>query len=753
MPPRRLTRSTNANPEKTPPHPSKLLDDEAVEENNDIVDDDSSSLSELDAAEHQAQSVFINDAVEADGVTPRDEPVEQSSAPPMDVDSVIVNPEDDGEPISGWSASDNQAPSTPSPKKNKTKAKKRGPKSKPLIDTDEDDMYAVGGVKASLLPEPIGTRKTSNLKRPAENSPEAADAARQREQQRSPTKRSKPTLSGRPSSTLVRIKVEPDLGKGKEKATVVSSDSDIEIVDSPSPSKRKQKGQNPLDMERFMADYMEAQGDKMAMAMMGKLMPLLNSTIASSIAHLQPAPALAAEASHAVSVLGPSPMPRPDGPSRDPILQVAHRFSSMSHDHVKSEETDNDDPMTTPPNINKPTFVPSVGQSSSPRNAGVQSVQRDVGDLRSMADDLLNEIADDSDPVVKNEAPPTGAAPVNILEGAVPIDTTVYLEDISSYREHYDPSIPCGVSDPDLQDDKLVKVYALCPGLPGGRALYASFTRDGDHPEDAYVIYSNWPRTVGGLRKTTMGSAMLLVRDGVFINPTRISPADIWMRPVSDGNSSMRVNIGDKVAINVVCGMTLESYLLDPHVSGGANGRSRKYICVVLHSQDHQRWVAWNCLVFGQQYLFTPMTRSGIHFGSVFHNPRTSVSQMTPQRRGEIDQSSSVMLSPMKASKAKAPKAKPQWTSNGNRTKYSYMIDENIPIYDATNVQFDFRSELPELESKLARWTEEVPVGSFVVVGYTASSYTGKAGEKGQQPHIGCNLLWVVVCGTRELHH
>jgi hypothetical protein len=73
-----------------------------------------------------------------------------------------------------------------------------------------------------------------------------------------------------------------------------------------------------------------------------------------------------------------------------------------------------------------------------------------------------------------------------------------------------------------------------------------------------------------------------------------------------------------------------------------------------------------------------------------------------------------------------------------------------VPIYDATNLDFDFHVDLPTLKDKLPLWSEvrEIPFGSFVVAGYTVASYSGKAGEYGPQKHIGCNLLWAVVCAT-----
>jgi hypothetical protein len=79
----------------------------------------------------------------------------------------------------------------------------------------------------------------------------------------------------------------------------------------------------------------------------------------------------------------------------------------------------------------------------------------------------------------------------------------------------------------------------------------------------------------------------------------------------------------------------------------------------------------------------------------------------------------------------------------------SALTDAAVPIYNATNTAFDFTCDLPKLAQKLPLWTAgEIPSGSFVVAGYTVVSYKGKTANNGIQPHVGCNLLWVVVCGT-----
>jgi hypothetical protein len=71
-----------------------------------------------------------------------------------------------------------------------------------------------------------------------------------------------------------------------------------------------------------------------------------------------------------------------------------------------------------------------------------------------------------------------------------------------------------------------------------------------------------------------------------------------------------------------------------------------------------------------------------------------------------------------------------------------------VPVYDARNRAFDFDDDLADI-NKLPRWKGEVPVGSFVVVGYTASTYQSpRLRGKAKVEHVSCNLLWIMVCGT-----
>jgi len=50
------------------------------------------------------------------------------------------------------------------------------------------------------------------------------------------------------------------------------------------------------------------------------------------------------------------------------------------------------------------------------------------------------------------------------------------------------------------------------------------------------------------------------------------------------------------------------------------------------------------------------------------------------------------------------------------------------------------------LDKILDRYDDEIPYGSFAVVGYTLSIYKSKAGKSS----LSCNIQWVILLGCPE---
>ncbi|KAJ7171852.1 hypothetical protein C8R43DRAFT_1120224 [Mycena crocata] len=322
------------------------------------------------------------------------------------------------------------------------------------------------------------------------------------------------------------------------------------------------------------------------------------------------------------------------------------------------------------------------------------------------------------------------------------------LDDLEDYKNRFDPTAKCGVFDLALQDPALVPMYAGLPPLPGGRFVYASYVAPNAPPvEEGHLKFSGWPNTIQDITEVTMRTAITFTQLGVYLNPSKASPALVVIRPTSPGSTNLRINIGAKVAICVSVGMLIESYLTDA-TSGGGN-RLRKYIALLLHNQCWERWEAFMCLVFAEEYMFTPMTRLAIHMGSVLNPPPKNDS--AANRKALSDSVDANMHSPVKGTPERprptGASGSNAWQSDPSRMKFSYLHTETIPVYDATKRDFNFTTDIDKV-SQLPRWVGEIPVASFVMAAYTATNYKGIAtGQQGKAPHVGCNLLWAVVCG------
>jgi hypothetical protein len=73
----------------------------------------------------------------------------------------------------------------------------------------------------------------------------------------------------------------------------------------------------------------------------------------------------------------------------------------------------------------------------------------------------------------------------------------------------------------------------------------------------------------------------------------------------------------------------------------------------------------------------------------------------------------------------------------------------SVPIYDARKVIVDFNTDLDRLDKVLPQFVGELPFGSFAVVGYTVSGYKASLSTGGERvSQLGCNVIWVIVCGT-----
>ncbi|KAJ7432323.1 hypothetical protein B0H11DRAFT_1940802 [Mycena galericulata] len=165
----------------------------------------------------------------------------------------------------------------------------------------------------------------------------------------------------------------------------------------------------------------------------------------------------------------------------------------------------------------------------------------------------------------------------------------------------------------------------------------------------------------------------------------------------------MRINIENKTAIGVSPGMCMES-------------------------QEWERWGSFH----------VPVLRRG----TTFHCDDEMRILVTARFPSMLSPTTST---PTKRQRPSGPPSSPAWQNDPNRVRYALGYDDEVPVYDATSKDFDFRKDLSSLSTMLPKWRGEIPKASFIVAGYTAVSYSGNAAGMTKQPHVGCNLLWAVL--------
>ncbi|KAH6869296.1 hypothetical protein BKA70DRAFT_1104774 [Coprinopsis sp. MPI-PUGE-AT-0042] len=154
----------------------------------------------------------------------------------------------------------------------------------------------------------------------------------------------------------------------------------------------------------------------------------------------------------------------------------------------------------------------------------------------------------------------------------------------------------------------------------------------------------------------------------------------------------------------------------------------------IFHSQEWERFVGFMATVFGHERLSAQLARDAIqfttraHFGKVYE-PRSS--------GGSMSQLFSKVKSPSTKGKARAE-------TSVTADSFALDFDSEVPIYDARDVKFDFNEDLGRIDD-LPRWDEEIPYGSFVVVGYTVAVFKS---DKNRSWTISLNIHWAMVVGV-----
>ncbi|KAJ7221917.1 hypothetical protein C8J57DRAFT_1536486 [Mycena rebaudengoi] len=312
----------------------------------------------------------------------------------------------------------------------------------------------------------------------------------------------------------------------------------------------------------------------------------------------------------------------------------------------------------------------------------------------------------------------------------------VYQSDLDTLKMN-DSTAICGVSDLDLQDPQLKSSYVGLPPLPGGRMLLPSYVKLGD--EFIYdltggrVSFSLMKSSLLPMELSNAVAAIIFVKaEGGYINPSRVDPSRISAQATSaDLSRYLLMDLG-RVAICISPVMAFESFLQHGQASGKSS--PKKWLTGVFHDQEYERLVALLGLAFCANTMYAQLVNGGVVFQS-----RLAIAKGTGTSK-DVN-ASGVMSSQKGTRKASAPVP-----------KTSVAFEDDIPLYDGRRVRIDFKKDLSRLSSILPVYEGEFPHGSLVVVGYTVTGWQAipaATGDKIKHPHVGFNVLWVILLGER----
>ncbi|KAJ7660543.1 hypothetical protein B0H17DRAFT_1144974 [Mycena rosella] len=167
--------------------------------------------------------------------------------------------------------------------------------------------------------------------------------------------------------------------------------------------------------------------------------------------------------------------------------------------------------------------------------------------------------------------------------------STVFLEDIETYKAHFDPSAPCGVFDIDLQDKALRSSYPPLVPLPSDREIITAY--------DPNRIAGIVPPDIKGGRIeysicNSMGALMFESSAPNFINPSRVSPLRLSSKTSIGSTTTQRLHVDDRIATCVSALFCSESKLVVPVKIGGKSERMRKGLSGIFHNQEWERFHA-----------------------------------------------------------------------------------------------------------------------------------------------------------------
>ncbi|KAJ7471248.1 hypothetical protein B0H11DRAFT_1919809 [Mycena galericulata] len=333
-----------------------------------------------------------------------------------------------------------------------------------------------------------------------------------------------------------------------------------------------------------------------------------------------------------------------------------------------------------------------------------------------------------------------------------PVNLGMVLSDLETYKAKYDPETPCGVADPDLQDPVLRQTYLGLPPLPSGKKLLPSFVQQNDlfnySLSGGHVAFSLWGGRIPNMNfHNSVGSVLFVDAPGCIINPSRVDPRRIASQATSPDLSRYLLVIDGKTALCVSSVMSTDSVLS----AGRSFGRSRprKWLSGLFHNQEYERFVSFMCLAFGASTMYAQLLNAAVTF-------QTALGPLPGGGSGN-DITKTGVVSPQKGFVSSSVVRTSLAFEDEGALFYAYISNVVdvvlVPVYDGRTERINFKTDLGRLASILPKFDGEIPFGSFVTVGYTATMWSAipsasTSTDKTKRPHLGCNIMWAIVVGV-----
>ncbi|KAJ7710367.1 hypothetical protein B0H17DRAFT_1123520 [Mycena rosella] len=292
----------------------------------------------------------------------------------------------------------------------------------------------------------------------------------------------------------------------------------------------------------------------------------------------------------------------------------------------------------------------------------------------------------------------------------------IVLDDTIMFKVQYNPNAPCGVCNLDLQDPLLKTSSADAPSLPGVTVcclLLGLLTKNREKLAVVLVFPHGAMKWITPMPLQELFESVACLA-GWFVYPTgsriwynqELSPARLYQ---------LCRHIG------ILWHVHREQYR---RASVGRRSQSKM-------EEVHQSCVAQSRL------------------GTTKLNPAGESKSVAAHQAKKIP---AAMLRFAKSPSGSPTKGQAAHSSLSSPTSYSadYSLayDAKVPVYDAINCHFDINVDLENMHTKLQEFAGEIPSGMFVIVGYSASTFMGKAmNYSDKTTHVGLNVLWVIVCG------